>query len=35
MDVEIVREGADWIHVAYEGDEWQVVVNTVLNVWVP
>jgi len=25
------REGADWIHLAQDRDQWQAVVNTVMN----
>jgi len=26
------REGADWSHLGQEMDQWQAVVNTVMNV---
>jgi hypothetical protein len=25
----------DWIHLARDGDTWQALVNTVINLWVP
>jgi hypothetical protein len=28
-------EAGDWIHVAQDRDQWQALVNTVLNLWVP
>jgi hypothetical protein len=32
----IVRKwvGADWIHVAEDKDQWQFIVNMVMNLWV-
>jgi hypothetical protein len=27
-------EGVDWIHLAQDRDQWQAVVNTVMNLWV-
>jgi len=27
--------GMDWINVARDRDRWQVLVNVVMNVWVP
>jgi len=36
MDLmEIVWEVVDWIHLAQDGDQWRVVVNTVINLQVP
>jgi hypothetical protein len=36
MDVkEIGWEVVDWIHLAEDRDQWRVVVNTVMNLWVP
>jgi hypothetical protein len=36
MDLrEIVWGGMDWIHLACDGDEWRVLVNTVINLRVP
>jgi hypothetical protein len=29
------REGVDWIHLAQDRDQWQVVVNTVMNLRIP
>jgi hypothetical protein len=28
-------EGVDWIHLAQDRDQWQAVVNTVMNLRVP
>jgi len=28
-------EGVDWIHQTQDGDQWQVLVNTVTNLRVP
>jgi hypothetical protein len=28
-------EIVDWIHVAQNGDRWQALVNTVINLWGP
>jgi hypothetical protein len=28
-------EGVDWIHLAQDTDQWQAVVNTVMNFQVP
>jgi hypothetical protein len=36
MDVrEMVLEGVDWIHLAQDGDRWQALVDTAMNLWVP
>jgi hypothetical protein len=36
MDVlEIGSEGVDRIHLAQDRNQWQVVVNMVINLWVP
>jgi len=32
---EVCWEGVDWIHLAKERDQWQAVVNTVMNLCVP
>jgi hypothetical protein len=32
---EIGWENVDWIHVAQNRDQWQAVVSTVMNLWVP
>jgi hypothetical protein len=32
---EVVWEGVDWIHVAQDRNQWQAVVNTVMNLRVP
>jgi hypothetical protein len=28
-------EGVDWIHLAQDRDQWQALVNTVMNLLVP
>jgi hypothetical protein len=28
-------EVVDWIHLVHERDEWWVLVNTIMNFWVP
>jgi len=28
-------EGADWVHLAQDRDQWQALVNTVMNLQVP
>jgi hypothetical protein len=33
--VEIRLEGVDWMYLALDTDRWQVLVNTVINLWVP
>jgi hypothetical protein len=36
MDVrEIGWGGMDWIHLAEDKDQWQALVNTVMNILVP
>jgi hypothetical protein len=36
MDLrEIGRSGVDWINMVQDGDQWRVLVNTVLNFRVP
>jgi len=36
MDLrEIEQEVVDWIHLAQDGDKWQALVNTVMNLRVP
>jgi hypothetical protein len=32
---EVGREGVDWIHLAQDRDQWQAIVNTVMNIQVP
>jgi hypothetical protein len=32
---EVDREGVDWIHLAQDRDQWQALVNTVMNLQVP
>jgi hypothetical protein len=35
MDLrEVGQEGVDWIHLAQDRDQWQAVLNTVMNLWV-
>jgi hypothetical protein len=35
MDLKETGEGgADWIHLAQDRDQWQAVVNMVMNLWV-
>jgi len=36
MDLwEIGWEGVDWLHLSQDRDQWQALVNTVMNFWVP
>jgi hypothetical protein len=28
-------EGVDWINMAQDMDQWQALVNTVMNLWLP
>jgi hypothetical protein len=36
MDLrEIGWGGTDWIDLAQDRDQWQALVNTVMNLWVP
>jgi hypothetical protein len=35
MDLREGRWEIDWIHVAQGRGQWQVLVNVVLNLWVP
>jgi hypothetical protein len=30
---EIGWEDADWMHLACDRDHWQILVNTVMNLW--
>jgi hypothetical protein len=32
---EIGWGGMNWIHLAQDRDQWRVLVNTVMNFWVP
>jgi len=32
---EIGKEGVDWIHLGQDRDQWQAVVNTVMNLQIP
>jgi hypothetical protein len=31
---EIRWKGMDWMHLAQDRDQWQALVNTVMNLWV-
>jgi hypothetical protein len=36
MDLsEIGQGGKEWIHLGQDRDQWQALVNTVMNLWVP
>jgi hypothetical protein len=36
MDLKTIGwKGVDWMHLAQDMDQWQAVVNTVMNRWVP
>jgi hypothetical protein len=28
-------DGMDWIDLAHDRDQWRVLVNTIMNLWVP
>jgi hypothetical protein len=32
---EIALEGVDWIHWTQDRDQWQALVNMVMNLWAP
>jgi len=32
---ETVWEGVDWMQLAQDRDQWQALVNTVMNLWIP
>jgi hypothetical protein len=32
---EIGWEDVDWTYLGQDGDQWQALVNTVMNLWVP
>jgi hypothetical protein len=32
---EIDLDGVEWMYLAQESDQWQALVNTVMNLWVP
>jgi hypothetical protein len=35
MDLEEVGwEGVEWIRLAQDRDQWRVIVNTVMNLWI-
>jgi hypothetical protein len=35
MDLrEMGWEGVDWMHLAQDKDQWQALVNTIMNLWV-
>jgi hypothetical protein len=31
----LLQDGVDWIYLAQDKKEWQVVVNTVMNIMIP
>ena len=35
IDLELLREGVDWIGLAVDSDKWLYVVNTVTNLCLP
>jgi hypothetical protein len=36
MDVRKIRWGGmDWINLAQDRDEWRVLMNTIVDLWVP
>jgi hypothetical protein len=36
MDLrEIWQKGVDWMRLAQDRDQWQALVNMVMNLWVP
>jgi hypothetical protein len=36
MDLrEIEWEGVEWMHLVEDKDQWQALVNTIMNLWVP
>jgi hypothetical protein len=36
MDLRVIGwDGMDWIDLAEDRDQWRVLVNTVMNLWVP
>jgi hypothetical protein len=36
MDLrEIEWEGVDWIYLAQDRDQWQALIKTVINIWIP
>jgi hypothetical protein len=36
MDIrEIGWEGVEWLHLAHNINQWQVLANKVMNIWVP
>jgi hypothetical protein len=32
---EMCWEGVDWIHLIQNRDQWQALVNTIMNLWIP
>ena len=35
MDLQEMGWGMEWIDLAQDRDRWQILVNTVMNLWVP
>jgi hypothetical protein len=36
MDLRVMGcGGRDWIHLVQDRDQWTVLVNTVMNLWIP
>jgi hypothetical protein len=35
MDLQQVRWGVEWVDLAQDRDRWQILVNAVMNLWVP
>jgi hypothetical protein len=33
MDLKV--KGVDWLHMDQDRDQWQALVNTIMNLWVP
>jgi hypothetical protein len=33
--IEVEWEEVDWTHLAVDRDQWQALMNTVMNLWVP
>jgi hypothetical protein len=32
---EVGWEGVDWMHLAQDRDQWQALVNMIMNLWIP
>jgi hypothetical protein len=36
IELREIKSGAtEWIHLAQDRDQWQVLLNTIMNIWVP